>query len=72
MKSYIEHIVFWTAAVKLEMQRARVVGLLSFMQLIIGETWQEQRHLSVKAAAEHSALPAALMTTDAFGVGYFL
>ncbi len=54
MKSYIEHIVFWTAAVKLEMQSMRTVGLLSFMQLIIGEAWQEERHLSVKAAAERS------------------
>jgi len=54
MKSYIEHIVFWTAAVKLEMQRAHAVGLLSFMQLIIGEAWQEERHLSVKVPAEHS------------------
>lgn len=54
MKSYIEHIVFWTAAVELEMQRARAVGLLSFMQLIIGEAWQEERHLSVKAVAERS------------------
>ncbi len=71
MKSYIEHIVFWTADCQIRMQSMRTVRPMSFMQLIIGKAWQEERHLSVKAAAER-AVPAAIMITVELGVGHFL